>query len=478
MKRTRQTTSEETGGAGYVYEELVGAWALARLLSGTPLFDDCLGAPSELLFQASRRGFALDDLVATLTPRLGATASISVKLVGSKIATASKGFHPEFAEACWRTLYRHPNRQFQSGVDLCVGIAPSFSIEVWRAFSSLLRAANASPNDVVERYVEKRGGNRAERALVVSLVETQGRADEKGAVGRLLRSVRIRSLPLLEPSSEEPFHSLYPIFTSGDDAILRGELWLALRALAQELRIGGGIATRDSLELSLRERHRGLWERLGLSSPSTIDTAPSPSDPLGLPPRRNDLRAASEILETAYADDSVEIADDEAAIEGAIDGLLPVVEQRWHRFALEDDAEPRWDGSIDLYLAVRKHSSLIDIIVRNLTTTSAVVDGIKVSVLRDEWILASGEMKPLTTVTVEVDDLKIAESRRLDLTNPVEVDGHSAGRIVVEVRSGRALKLRVRVYYNGRFSIARNVAIYDADMYDDLDDASDGSVAE
>ena len=97
-----------TGGGGFEYEDLVGAWVAAGLAAGASPLGVEIGVPRELRFQAAASGSTLDDIVITGDaedePRWCASIKSFDMLVGSKLpdefvdAVALVGPKERFAE--------------------------------------------------------------------------------------------------------------------------------------------------------------------------------------------------------------------------------------------------------------------------------------------------------------------------------------------------------------------------------------------
>jgi hypothetical protein len=78
-----------TGGGGFEFEDLVGAWLASALVAGGAPIGVEVGVPHEIRFQASASGWALDDVVVTgeadREPRWSSSVKSFDMLTGSRL---------------------------------------------------------------------------------------------------------------------------------------------------------------------------------------------------------------------------------------------------------------------------------------------------------------------------------------------------------------------------------------------------------
>ncbi len=93
-------TTRSTSGAGYAFEDCVGAWLLVRMMSGLPVhgFD----APgTSIQFQTRALGHGLDDMIVSGIDAAGDEIILSISCK-SGLDVGSGGFRADFAAAAWR----------------------------------------------------------------------------------------------------------------------------------------------------------------------------------------------------------------------------------------------------------------------------------------------------------------------------------------------------------------------------------------
>jgi hypothetical protein len=238
-------------------------------------------------------------------------------------------------------------------------------------------------------------------------------------------------------------------------------VWKALRETARSLRAEGGSVSADEL----RKRPARTYPELGRLPPLRQDTRNNYSpDPLPETPTflgcEIDLQALSH--DENYLTDEIEDAKRDEAEQLAKQDLLDA----WTRLHERDARQPPWDTQLQMYFASAGDEEL-DIILRNTGAVSAVVDSVSVTLLREYWPIA-GEMDSHVSIRIPVDELRVGEEKRVRLPHPLEVLPGRAERLVVDIACSSAVLLRVRIFYNGGYSVAKNSALYDAPENDDL----------
>lgn len=94
------STTRSTSGAGYVFEDIVGAWLLVRMMSGVPMhgFD----APGTIIqFQTKALGHGLDDMVVSGVDAAGDQIDLLISCK-SGLDVGPGGFRVDFAAGAWK----------------------------------------------------------------------------------------------------------------------------------------------------------------------------------------------------------------------------------------------------------------------------------------------------------------------------------------------------------------------------------------
>jgi hypothetical protein len=281
----RKTPVQNSGGAGFRYENSVVSRFLLDLLSGTNALGPDFGRVSRVDWQARDSGWLADDLVAACKHSSGdRTAGVSIK--SSQQVTRS-GFPKDFVKIAWaQWLGFKTDRKLRDGNDAIVLITGSLAHDVQEAWSNLLREALQTPP---ERMVARLSQTVADEgsqssALQRTLFESFSCPEElrsygdtdKNATMQLLCRVRLLHLDYEATPSRDYARALadcQSILRSGD-AGEAGSLWRCLNGIADEKRsVGGSIELPRLLaelrgEFHLRDHpdYRRDWEVLERSS--------------------------------------------------------------------------------------------------------------------------------------------------------------------------------------------------------------------
>ena len=458
-RAARVQPPEATGGAGFTFEEAVGAWYLLHLLLERAPFDSALGPPVRVKFQVAVDGWPLDDILIELANPPGARAAVSVKS-NPRDALTSRGFSAEFLRCCWALVDESSALEFNSAIDLAVIATSGVPTSLRRALNGLLLRACGDPVELWTRSRSKtRWLNKTQRALLESFGSgTNTRVADGAAVGQLLRSVRLANFDFgdLLSRSEQLARANLLHYQDGFDAQEAERVWTALRTIARTLRESSGAVSRVELLERLAREVGDIAERLATTT--RVTAVAVGSDPLPDGPSEATIYSDSEL-----PDDAMSVEGEERA--RAVAALLPIQQLRWVELCRREAIAPPWDRSLEAYMRAMNDGS-IDVIVRNGSATSAVLDAVQVTLLRDFWPIA-GEMAPAFSLHVDVDSLRVGDECLVRFPNPLEVLPGRAERFWIETRSYRAVVLRVRIHYSGRYSIARNVALYDAELDDE-----------
>src|SRR5689334_7468063 len=163
-----------TGGGGFSYENLVGAWAAAALLAGALPLGTEIGALEEVRFQTAALGGALDDLLLTGgsggRPRWSASIRSYDMLAGGKL-------EKEFVAVAWATLLES---DFDAGRDRLGLVCAATAESNWKALGKLIRASRADEAKLAARIKVPRAFNAKDRSLWDSCQCPQDLAEKHG----------------------------------------------------------------------------------------------------------------------------------------------------------------------------------------------------------------------------------------------------------------------------------------------------------
>jgi hypothetical protein len=191
-----------TGGGGFEFEDLVGAFTAAALLAGAEPFGVEVGVVRSVRFQARALGYSLDDLIVEggveTTPRVAASVKSFDMLRGGRLLA-------EFVEQAWRDLL---GAGFREGVDSVGFVCGEAAHGNLVALEELIRVARADTDAGVAARIDTDGAfNATHRSLWRSatcpaeLAATSG-VDEASSPAWLLRHLVPRRLDLLAPASQ------------------------------------------------------------------------------------------------------------------------------------------------------------------------------------------------------------------------------------------------------------------------------------
>ena len=270
-----------TGGGGFSYENLVGAWAAAALLAGALPLGTEIGALEEVRFQTAALGGALDDLLLTGgsggRPRWSASIRSYDMLAGGKL-------EEEFVAVAWATLLES---DFDAGRDRLGLVCAATAESNWKALGKLIRASRADKTKLAARIKVPQAFNAKDRSLWDSCQCPQDLAEKHGverdtSPARLLASLLPLRLDLGEPGSQAVAEA------TGwcREALIHGQagraedLWATLVALVSELRPEGGAIgwslllerLRDAFQLRLRPDAEPDWALLRRWSEEALES--------------------------------------------------------------------------------------------------------------------------------------------------------------------------------------------------------------
>ena len=166
MKRQTQHTKLRAG-AGFTFEDKVGAYFLVCILTGHSPFSAAMGTISRADFQVDRETWPFDDLLITLDSSLGQfRCSFSVK---SDQQFTQYSAPPDFVQDCWSALIQDQLTTFNKSSDRFGLITGPLPIRVQNSITDLLnKAENNDPLHLHESFERGTGISQAKQRLYSS----------------------------------------------------------------------------------------------------------------------------------------------------------------------------------------------------------------------------------------------------------------------------------------------------------------------
>lgn len=273
-----------TGGAGFQYEDQVGAWFILQMLTARQPLGPEYGIVSSVHFQVRESGWLLDDLLVILS-QVQTDHSMPISIKSYRYVTRN-GFPHEFRDLIWQQwLGEHPN-PFKKQRDLMGLITRRLAGSVQDAWDDLLnQISGADPIRMVQRLGSSGQSNELQRKFFASMhcppeLQRPKGTDDEDTV-ELLKHIRLLHLDLQGNVGADVVDSLticQSALQSGDssEAI---DLWRTIVGFAAELRASGGSAdlTEAIRRLSIRFRlkdhpnHERNWRQLSHVSDAVMD---------------------------------------------------------------------------------------------------------------------------------------------------------------------------------------------------------------
>jgi len=266
---------KSTGGGGFVFEDKVGAWFLAHMLTDEPPFEAELGRIERIDFQTRPDGWFLDDLLLTLAASDGPhRCALSVK---SNVQFGSSSAPSDFVRTAWKQFLHKGTACFDSMTDYMGLVTAPLHGDVRSALAFVLETARkGDPQLLPARYAKTGWANKTKRALFESfscppdLAKVHGVTS--GDTGRLLALLQFLQFDFEElPSESEKIviERCRRALKSGDVDEAR-KLWDRLLQISADRRPKAGCITRESLLDDLRSQfrladrpdHRPDWDQL------------------------------------------------------------------------------------------------------------------------------------------------------------------------------------------------------------------------
>lgn len=263
-----------TSGAGFAFEDKVGAYLCAALLAGEHLLGTDVGPIRRIDFQVGADGWALDDVLVTF----GSGAETTRWCVSIKDTAYIRARAPRpFVEQVWSELCGTSGSGFAIGSDLvgliCAPLPGSTSSDL----QELMRLARSQDPDDLARRIEVPGFvSDARRTLWASFAPPATIPVPpmlSRSPGEALRHLRAKELDFEHAPSTAEAHALRLCGDALVDRSQARELWDALVVLVARERTAGGYADRAKLLAALGGQHRlrpaddiepsSPWRRVG-----------------------------------------------------------------------------------------------------------------------------------------------------------------------------------------------------------------------
>ena len=128
-----------SGGAGFDFEDAIGARYLLSILRGEAVFGVELGIPAQLDFQVGESGWLLDDLMLTGVTKHGELSRAAISVKTAKQVTMKGGFHASFSNAAWAQWAGATSGPFDKQRALLCLATANVADSVWKAWMAIPR---------------------------------------------------------------------------------------------------------------------------------------------------------------------------------------------------------------------------------------------------------------------------------------------------------------------------------------------------
>lgn len=310
---TKVAPPKSTGGGGFVFEDNVGAWLLASMLVGEPVFGADCGAPVRLDFQTRPDGWFLDDVLVTTS--VGATRHRFALSVKSNVQFTATSAPSDFVTAAWEQWLHLGSTAFDAARDFMGLVTAPLSGAAASSVSGL--AEKGRDNDPALFAVHIATPNWAtddQRSLFSSFAcpASLGQATTDEDTARLLQRLRFvqRDFGAVASESQNGALELCRRAVRSQATVDAQALWSILREVASELRPQAGSLTLSGLINRLRTRvllaeypdHAGDWTTL--DSRSTREVA-LVRDSIGDRVRLSREEQVTAVIDSLKADEQV-----------------------------------------------------------------------------------------------------------------------------------------------------------------------------
>lgn len=271
-RRKDVSTARSTSGAGYDYEDQVGAWLLTRMLAGDPA-PVIKGAVQALRFQTKAEGWTLDDLLLESADD-GASRRLAISCKAN-IQVSAAGLPADFSVAAW-ALWRSPGpyRRDQDHMALVTQFAHAVFQPIWRDLKTWCED-DAEDTPALARIAASKP-----HAAMFDRLRSAGDAEPLDTV-RLIKRVHVIPLDLQLDHSDNRDAAIgrcRDLLVTGD-LETADALWIALVEAARQTRLGAGCIRLRDLLTSLRPvfrlrdhpDHAADWKTLNAASAAHVN---------------------------------------------------------------------------------------------------------------------------------------------------------------------------------------------------------------
>ena len=166
-----------TGGAGYVYEDEVGAYFAAAMLVGATPVEGMTGRIVRLNFQTASLGWALDDLLVTFESPSGERRRIGISEKSGPQFAGVKA-DPDFVRPAWSDLHSQDGH-FRPEYDIVALATPTMSQRARDAYERLRELVTTrQPDEVTASLADL---SNPERTLWESLQDPEAESPDDEA---------------------------------------------------------------------------------------------------------------------------------------------------------------------------------------------------------------------------------------------------------------------------------------------------------
>lgn len=234
-----------TGGAGFQYEDQVGAWFILQMLSGRQPLGPEYGVVTSVNFQVKESGWLLDDLLIKLSDD-NTEHRIPISVKSYRYVTRN-GFPSDFVDLIWRQWLGEESTAFDPQSDLLGLVVGRLADSVKDAWDDLLhQAADTEPVRMVDRLNAGGQLSAMQQAIFDSLqcpsgLQRPNDTDAATAV-ELVKHLRLIRLELRETSASDAVSAIAVCQSvlESNDSSEAVEFWRELVGFASELRTSGG----------------------------------------------------------------------------------------------------------------------------------------------------------------------------------------------------------------------------------------------
>jgi len=310
---TRVAPTKVTGGGGDFFEDQVGAYFMACLLTETPPLGSSVGVLVSLDFQTKASGWLLDDLLFTLSSSGGESrASFSIK---SNRQFSQTSAPLDFVETAWEQ-YLNGAQEFDLERDFLGLISAPHDAKLKNDLDDLLTLVRAQTPSIFADGIGKVGFLSKSKIQLFRSFSCPSHLDQKGTVTPVDTAALLSRIYILEFDFESNNSSSRTNAVESCRSALVSEgldeaelLWQALVSFAAEMRPRGGHVDMPRLIARLREKfslkayrsHRRDWERLNAHTRQILNAIPDKIGQTVSINRQNELTA----IEAKFSDANV-----------------------------------------------------------------------------------------------------------------------------------------------------------------------------